>query len=821
MSEERNETYPKSKEETIEEEVRENRSFNAPHHDFSQNENNGRVDPKHPEYRFIGKHQNRADAKDLITGRQQFLDDLRIPGMLVVRVLRCPYPNARILSIDTSKAEQMEGVRGVMTFKNAPDWKCGLPHHRRVLDRHQRFVGDSVALVAAVSREIADEACKAIDVEYEKLPFVLTPEDAIREDAPQLYEEFPGNILPKTTPFSEEPFNQIFMGDTKKAFENSAYIAEGSFAYNKLPHPLPPESPGAIAEWTSESAVTVWYNGGAPHLQKFNTESSIPGVTVRVIAMHAGGSYGSKQLIPHLVLQAVAMARLTGHACKLMMDKTDHMLSYELRQGSYMKGKVGITKDGIINAIDGVWYIDSGMSSTYAQAMTAVGLGEAQAFCGKCHDWHLDTALVATNHSSQAPIRGFGGQELKAALIPLVCTAIRAADMDPFEVFRKNFVKSGDTYIWRDFKKWEVHSVDFTRAFDEGAKKFGWKKKWKGWEVPTWVSKDGKYARGVGVGVHGNADIGEDPTEGIVKLHPFGSVTVEICIGETGGAQRHGVQKMVAEVFDVPYDGVQVVDPDTHGTGYDAGMIGSRGTITMGTTAVMAAKDAKKKLLHMASEKFHMPEEDLYTENFMIQNRKVPDFKVPWIAATGTPEMTIIGEYKYVQNFDKPNFALYFAEVEVNLETGEAKLIHALESTDVGQVIDPVNCRMQAEGSFGAAGADTATFEENVIDPKLGRIMTGNMIDYKWRTFNEFPKFDTVILESQFDSKAFKALGFGEISGSPAPSAILMAVSNAIGHVINEYPCTPTIVLKAMGKLKRDDEQIASIHGIHEIHTNL
>lgn len=131
--------------------------------------------------------------------------------------------------------------------------------------------------------------------------------------------------------------------------------------------------------------------------------------------------------------------------------------------------------------------------------------------------------LIATNHSSQAPIRGFGGQELKGALIPLVCTAIPGpAGMDPYEVFKKNFVKAGDSYIWRDYKWWDVRSVDFTAAFEESAARFGWKDKWKGWEKPTWVSEDGKRAVGVGVGVHGNADIGEDPTEGFVKLHPFG-----------------------------------------------------------------------------------------------------------------------------------------------------------------------------------------------------------------------------------------------------------------------------------------------------------
>ncbi|MCC8082598.1 MAG: molybdopterin-dependent oxidoreductase, partial [Clostridium sp.] len=384
-------------------------------------------------YRYIGRHVNRADGRELISGRRQFIDDVRIPGMLTARVLRSPYPHANIVDIHVEKAKALAGVKAVLTYKDAPDWKCGLPQHRRVLDRRVRFTGDSVALVAAETLEAADEACKLIEVEYEELPFVLDCEEAIKPEAPQLYEEFPGNVLPKVTPFSEEPFNQIHVGDVEKAFEEAAYVAEGYYCYDKLPHPLPPESPGVIAQWTSPSAVTLYYNGGAPHLQKFNTEASIPGVAVRVIACHSGGSYGSKQLIPHLALQAIALARETGRAVKLMMDRTDHMLSYELRQGSRIRGKVGITEDGIISAIQGMWYIDSGMSSTYAQAMTAVGLGEAQAFCGKCKNWDLDTMLIATNHSSQAPIRGFGGQDLKGALIPLVCTAIRAAHMDTYE----------------------------------------------------------------------------------------------------------------------------------------------------------------------------------------------------------------------------------------------------------------------------------------------------------------------------------------------------------------------------------------------------
>jgi xanthine dehydrogenase molybdenum-binding subunit len=761
--------------------------------------NQNSATPK-PEYTYIGKHVNRTDGRDIVTGRTQFIDDLPINGLLTGFVLRSPYPHAIIKSIDTRAAKAVPGVKAVLSFQDTEDWKCGLPHHRRVLDEKVRMVGDSVALVAAETRDIAEDAAKLIKVEYEVLPFVLDLEEAELPGAPLLYEAFPGNQIPDVTPFSEVPFKSIQVGDVETGFKEADYIAEGYFRYDHFPTPLPPESPGVIARWTSPMALELYYNGAAPHLQKFNTEASIPGVTVRVISVHAGGSYGSKQLIPHMCLQAAALARAAHAPVKLIMDKTEHFLAYELRQGSRIKGKIGMTKEGNINAVQGLWYTDAGMSSTYAQAQTAVGLGEAQAFLGKCKHWDFETKLIATNHSSQAPIRGFGGQECKAVLTPLVCSAIREAKMDPFEVFKRNFVKAGDRYIWRDYKWWDVHSVDYTEAMEAGAIKFGWREKWRGWEIPTRVT--GNTAVGVGVGVHGNADIGEDPSESFVKLHPFGSVTVESCVGESGGGQRHAIQKMVAEQFKVPMDGVQLVAADTHGTPYDAGLIGSRGTITLGTATLRAGKEARSELLRLAGDVLHVPPEALDTENFMIFIKEKPEVRIPWIAAFGTPEKTITGYGLYKQNFDKPNFAIYFAEVEVNLATGECRLVYAVEATDVGEIIDSTNIKMQAEGSFGSAGTDTALFEEMILDKNNGRFVNGNMIDYKWRTFNEFPPFDAVILESQFDSESYKAIGFGEISPAPGPCAVQMAISNAIGHIITEYPATPEIILRAMGKIK-------------------
>ena len=180
-----------------------------------------------PDYQYIGKHQNRVDGNAIVTGRVQFIDDLRLPGMLHARVLRSPYAHANILRINVEKAKALPGVTAVLTHETVPGWMCGLPHHRRVLDRRLRFLGDSVAIVAATTTEIADEALKLIEVEYEVLPFVLDCEEALKDGAPLIYDQFEHNEITPTTPFSPEPFKSINVGDVEKGFAESDYIAEG------------------------------------------------------------------------------------------------------------------------------------------------------------------------------------------------------------------------------------------------------------------------------------------------------------------------------------------------------------------------------------------------------------------------------------------------------------------------------------------------------------------------------------------------------------------------------------------------------------------
>jgi aerobic-type carbon monoxide dehydrogenase small subunit (CoxS/CutS family) len=209
-------------------------------------------------YRFIGKPTPRKDAQDIVTGRAKYIDDLKQPEMLCGKVLRSPHPHANIKNIDTKKAEALPGVRAVLTHKDVPDWRTGMPKHARVLTQKVRFVGDAVALVAAETEDIACAALDLIRVEYEKLPAVYDMEEAMEPDAPQLYPEFPGNIVPRFPAFGPNTMNELLKGDTEEGFKAADFISEGTARYENIANPLPIEPPGVIARWESDNQLTVW-----------------------------------------------------------------------------------------------------------------------------------------------------------------------------------------------------------------------------------------------------------------------------------------------------------------------------------------------------------------------------------------------------------------------------------------------------------------------------------------------------------------------------------------------------------------------------------
>jgi CO/xanthine dehydrogenase Mo-binding subunit len=750
------------------------------------------------EYRFIGKATPRKDAVEIVTGKVKYIDDLELPRMLHGKVLRSPYPHALIKNINTTGAEKSRGVKAVLTYKNVPRWRTGTPRHVRILDKKVRFVGDAVALVAAETAQMAREALDLIEVSYERLPAVYDVEQAIESDAPQLYDEFPGNLIPLDVPvFGPRTLSAVVHGDVEQGFDASDFIAEGTGAYENIPNPLPLEPPGVIAEWSGPNSLTVWSASQSACWHRLFMPSRMGFPDIRTISTQCGGSFGSKNYSDQPVLYAAALARATDRPVKVCFSKEEQFGALVLRLGSRFRGKIGIKKDGTVKAVQGEWLVDTGAFSGFAQAQVAVGLGELQLML-RCANWDIKTKLICTNRNASGIVRGFGGQELESALIPILMHALEQGDIDPVEFFKKNYVKPGEGYTWRDGNQWVSKSKDYSEAFERGARAFGWDEKWKGWFKPTAVNSSKRI--GVGVGVHGNADVGEDVSEAYVRLNPDATVNIHACVAEPGMGQRSSLCKMVAETLKLPLEQVSLTPPDSLINPFDFGLVGSRGTYAVGSAVISAAEDARQKLFEMAVPVLKAAPDELDSEDGMVFIKGKRDKAVPWRTVVGLMH-TCTGFGRFEPDYCVPNFIALFVEVEVDTETGKLDLLRVVTATDVGQIIDPPSLAGQLHGSIGSAGIDTAIFEESVLDRSSGQMLNLNMMDYKWRSFAELPRFDNEILETPIQTHRFKAVGVGEVSTSPGPSAVLMAASNAVGKRLSGYPLTPDKILKALGKI--------------------
>ena len=414
-------------------------------------------------YRHIGQPTRRKDAVQIVTGTAQFLDDLSMPNLAYGRVLRSPHAHADIRSVDTSRAAALPGVLAVLTWADVPDWRGGNPRSVRPLDRRVRFVGDSVALVAAESPAVAEAALSLIDVEYDVLPAVFDAAAALAPGAPQLWNEAPGNVVrPGISWFGPKCLTGLAMGDVEQGFAAADVVVEGEVAYEGLPNPLPPESPGAIALFEEPAKVTLWLSSQAPYQDKVVLHFAFGRtLDVRTIGCACGGSYGSKFMTVQVAMQATALSRAIRRPVKLRLTKEEHLAVFTTRIGTRLRGRVGLRRDGTVTAVSGDWLVDTGYYSMTTQAQIAVGCGEAQ-LAVRCANWDLRPTIACTNRAASGIVRGFGGQELKCSLLPIFSLALARMDLDPFTFFRRNYVRPGDGYFWRDGEWYTYRGIDFT-----------------------------------------------------------------------------------------------------------------------------------------------------------------------------------------------------------------------------------------------------------------------------------------------------------------------------------------------------------------------
>ncbi len=772
-------------------------------------------------FRVVGKGVPVKDAKEKVTGSMKYAVDFTVQGMVHGKILRSPHPHARIRDINTSKAEALPGVYAVLTHKDVPqnDWEAAWFNRRgKVLDGTVRFVGDDVAAVAAKTEEIAERALALIKIDYEILPHVFDMEEAMKPEAPQIRIE--GNL--------RDPY-VVAWGNMGEGKDQAEIVADCDILYESQQY-APLGRNACIAEWNG-GKVTVWTSSQTPSELRDGIHEAldIPLSKIRVMAMPCGSSFGQWWSV-NFMLITVCLARKAGRPVKIELDNEECMVSVKRRHIERTRGRMGCTKDGEIIFAEFDHIIDNG------------GYGfkdDVGFFCvdmwGKAAHGHYAVHGVNTNLLTAGCMRGVGDCTLGASVERVADTLAEKVGMDPVEFRLKNQIRAGDELrmqhsrstmkqtmeeyaasIPNELKEswpklFHLSSGDTRGLLLQGSEKFGWKNRFKEWGKPHTVNGSLRRAVGVGTGAHVCGVEFEGATSAIVRINPDGSVKVHCSVGRQGQGSETTQSQVAAEALGVPFDMVEIETGDTDSCPWSHGSLASNTMYRVGWATRAAAMDARRQLLEVACREFFdsCDPSELDIEDGVIFRKGIERSNVrPTISQvlnvfrsdtlgqtssiTGRPAVPMPPATTFARHF-----AAHFAEVEVDIESGEIKIIDYLATQDSGTVVNPQVLKNQAIGG-AICGAGFAIYEHLVFDPKTGAIKNGNLLDYKLLRAADFPsKAEVLFVESYDPVGPFGARGAGEAPIAAAVSAISQAVYNAIGVRV-DIPMTPERVIRAL-----------------------
>jgi len=762
-----------------------------------------------PVYTVVGKRLPRVDAKEKVTGEAKFTHDIELPGMLWCKILRSPYPHAKIKKIDVSKAKELPGVEAVITAEDMPKTKIG--HDPELLDKSPladdkvRYVGDEVAAVAAIDEETAEKALSLIQVDYEQLPAVFDPEEAMKPNAPKIHDYVENNIL--------KSYHWMF-GDVEKGFKEADYIFEDKFTTQQQPH-ICMETHSCVANWDSEGKLTFWSSTQVPHVLRSRLAEAldIPYTKVNIKSKYTGGGFGGKtELFSHDVICAF-LAKKTGKPVKLILSREEEFTCTGTRHPAIIKIKTGVKKDGTITTRYVKAILDKGAYASQYTVLASIGWKAAHYY--RIANYKFDGYAVYTNKPFGTAMRAFGGPQICFAIESQMDMIAEKLGMDPLDLRLKNANKPGDITVIGS----KLASCGLSECLRSAAKTIGWKKK------RNEMKKRNHQVcmhRGVGIasafhecGFRGH--IGKvDLSSATVKINKDGTVQVFAGGSEIGVGYNTVLTQIAAEELGVCFEDVKIVTGDTNLTPVDLGLWASRGTFFSGNAVKMAVADAKRQLLEAAAEILNTTSDELevrdgkiYVKNSPEKEVHISDVARHSYLSKGEP---IIGRSVYESDATLPDekgkytppgacptysFAACVAEVEIDAETGQVHVLQIVSAHDCGFAINPINVEGQIEG--GIAQGLGHTFLEGLIY-KEGKALNAAFLDHKIFTAKDMPKIKPLIIETIDPKGPFGAKGTAEVGTSAVPAAIANAIYNAIGIRFRDLPITPEDVLKSLKK---------------------
>ena len=745
------------------------------------------------EFRWIGKRPVRPDGVDKVTGRAQFSADFNMPGQLIGKVLRSPHAHARIKSIDTSKAKALAGVKSVVTgadFPSLPDEWVGAGRvegnfkyfSENIIARDKvLYEGHTVAAVAAVSAAIAEEALSLIKVEYEVLPHVIDPVEAMKPDAPLLHEKMitRGMKTPPAKPSNVAKWAEFTMGDTAEGFKKADVVVERSYT-TKAVHQGYIE-PHAVAASTSADGQTVVWCSSQGQYQVRAWISKIVGLplsSIRVIPAEIGGGFGGK-LIPYLEPLAVRMSRLTNRPVKITMSREDVFRATGPTSGAAMKIKVGATKDGKIVAAEGEFIFQAG-AYPGSPFMNGLMCSFAPYALENVKVWGYD---VVTNRPKAAAYRAPGSPIAAYAVESALDELAKKLDIHPVELRLKNAIVEGTpSYFGPKFGSVGfVETLEALKTHPNFTAPLG-PNQGRGFASGFWFNGGGESCATV--------NINDDGTASVIEGNP-----------DIGGS-RASMAIMAAEVLGIDYDKVRPIVGDTASLGFNHVTGGSRVTFATGMAVVRAAEDAVREMKARAAMLWDIPAEavtweDGYARPAGDNAGKHEPLSLKQIAGqaakTGGP---ICGHASLNAQAPGPGLGSHMVDVEVDPETGHVKILRYTASQDVGRAIHPSYVEGQMQGGV-AQGIGWALNEEYIYD-KNGRLENPGFLDYRMPVCSDLPFIDTIMIEKPVPSHPFGVRGVGEVPIVPPMAAVANAIHSAIGKRLTSLPMSPPKVRAAI-----------------------
>ncbi|HET9854624.1 MAG TPA: xanthine dehydrogenase family protein molybdopterin-binding subunit [Methylomirabilota bacterium] len=752
----------------------------------------------------VGISIPRPDGPEKVTGRVQYVADIQAKGLLHAKLLRSPHAHAKIVSIDTSAAKALPGVRAVITAKDIPHLKKKAPtraHAVLAIDRVV-FMGQPVAAVAADEPSIAEEALDLIKVEYQALPASIDPLKAMQPGAPPVADagteadtsealaHSAVAIAKSETPAKAVNISQqarLQRGDPAKGFAESDHILEKTYRVPMV-HQGYLEPHAVLAEWDRNGLLTLW----ASTQGSFNTRSEvadvlgIPENSIRVIPVECGGGFGGKIRALCEPITAV-LAQVTKRPVRYVMTRREELQAGMPAPQVIIKLKTGVKRDGTLMALDAETVIDSGAYSGAVLAVSAVFLGSMY----KWPSFDIRGFEVLTHKPSVAAYRAPVAPQTIFAIESQMEQIARDLDLDSVEFRMRHLIQEGDPMV--NGQPWQNNGAKQVLA--RIAEHPHWKSR-KQWVA---AGKNGK-RRGVGLALGGWLG-GLQPTGATVRLNPDG--TLAVLTGQVDIAGTNiSLAQIAASAYGVDTDLVRITTGDTDVAPMTGLSAGSKTIYTVGAAVLQAAEDARRQTFEIAAAELEASVHDLELVDGKITVRGAPNkgITLASIGKKGNLYMSktppVLGKANPAFSQQAPGFAAQLARLELDPDTGEVTLLDFVVVQDVGKAINPMGVAGQMQGgavqSIGMALTEGLQFDDS------GRLMNPSLLDYRKLTAADLPNLETIIVEVPAPAGPFGARGVGEPPIIPAPAAIANAIQNATGARLTELPMSPERIALAL-----------------------